>query len=79
MSKMFKEMDQVPVEHKQAQRREALHDNQHQDRVMMNLTQIKARQTRASPYLTIRTENRKSRERNRRNFRYIILATTIAS
>ena len=56
MSEMFLGMNQVGLAHIQAQQRPALHDSQHQDRAIMNLTQIKGIQTKTSPFLTIRIE-----------------------
>ena len=56
MSEMFLGLDQVGPVRIQAQQRPALHDNQRQDRYMMNLPQIKAIRTKTSPFLTIRIE-----------------------
>ena len=56
MLEMFIDMEKVEVAHIQAQQRAVLHDSQHQDQVMMNLTQIKGTQTKASPYQTIQLD-----------------------
>ena len=73
---MFLEMEKAVVAHIQVQQRAVLHDSQHQDQVMMNLTQIKGTQTKASQFRTIQSDRYKSRERNKKNSRYIILAIT---